>query len=57
VPRWLILSLGILIAAAALYALLLEWPKGSPLGEIDAESRDQLERVLRERAEAEPRER
>jgi hypothetical protein len=53
----LIFSLGILIAAAALYALLLEWPKGSPLGEIDAESRDQLERVLRERAEPEPRER
>ncbi len=40
------LSLGIGIAAVAFY-VLLGWPSGpKPLDEIDAESRDQLERLL-----------
>jgi hypothetical protein len=61
VNRWLLLVLGLAIAAAALFALVSgEAPRlpvagGSPpLDEIDAESRARLERVLRdaEREEA-----
>ncbi|UCE86802.1 MAG: hypothetical protein JSU66_03445 [Deltaproteobacteria bacterium] len=47
-PRWLLFTIGLGIAVAGLYAILLEWPGGPPLDRIDDESRDQLERVLRQ---------
>lgn len=47
VNRWLILSLGLAIAAGAAYALLAG--EGSPpLDRIDDDSRARLERVLRD---------
>jgi hypothetical protein len=49
--RWLALGLGLLIVAGALY-VLVRGRDERPLGEIDAASRAQLERVL-EQAEAE----
>jgi hypothetical protein len=61
VNRWLLLVLGLAIAAAALFALVggeaprLPAAGGSPpLDEIDADSRARLEQVLRdaEREEA-----
>ena len=53
--RWLLLVLGLAIAAAALFALvsgeaprLPEAGDSPPLGEIDADSRARLEQVLRD---------
>jgi hypothetical protein len=64
VRRWWLVSLGIAIAAVALLALLRGGPghlpgaeAAPPLDHIDADSRERLDRVLREadRAEAERR--
>ncbi|MDH3212595.1 MAG: hypothetical protein OEM05_08930 [Myxococcales bacterium] len=47
--RWLVLLLGLAIAAGAVYLLASGGEEdGPPLGEIDAPSRARLERVLRE---------
>jgi hypothetical protein len=48
VNRWLILSLGLAIAAGAAYALLAAGPEGRepPLDRIDEASRARLERLL-----------
>jgi hypothetical protein len=50
VKRWLILSLGLAMAAGAAWALV--WPRGEkgspPLDDIDAVSRARLEQVLRD---------
>ena len=46
--RWLLLPLGIAIAAGALYALVVTPGETSALGHIDAESRAKLERTLSE---------
>lgn len=56
--HWLVLSLGLAVAAAAGYAIVsVSTPRGAPAGDpldrIDDPSRDRLERVLRE---AEPTE-
>jgi hypothetical protein len=54
VNRWLLLVLGLAVAAAGLFALaggdfrLLPLASGPPLEEIDAASRARLEQVLRE---------
>ena len=54
VTRWLMLALGLAIAAGALALLVTGGGGGSegglepPLSEIDDESRARLERVLRE---------
>ena len=45
--RWLALGLGFLIAAVALY-LIASSGRDAPSGEIDADSRARLERVLEE---------
>ena len=62
VRRWLALAIGLAIAATALYLLAAGEPlrpvaAGPPGGEIDADSRARLERVLEEadRAEAQAR--
>jgi ABC-type sulfate/molybdate transport systems ATPase subunit len=47
VKRWLALALGLVIAALALY-LLASSGGDEPSGEIDAASRERLERVLEE---------
>ena len=46
--RWLLLPVGIAIAAGALYSLATPPGETPPLGHIDAESRAKLERVLSE---------
>jgi hypothetical protein len=48
VKRWLLLSLGLAIAAGALYALLAGDGGAPPLDEIDDASRARLERALRQ---------
>jgi hypothetical protein len=49
VTRWLALSLGLAVAAAALWTLVAGGgPAPPPQGEIDAASRAALERVLAE---------
>jgi hypothetical protein len=50
VKRWLILSVGLAVALGAAYALLVRSREdsGPPLDRIDAASRAQLERVLRD---------
>ena len=45
--RWLLAAIGLAIGLGALYALLGVAP-GAPLDDIDAASRAQLERVIRE---------
>lgn len=45
--RWFALTLGLAIAAGALY-VLAAGQGDEPLGHIDAASRDRLERVLEE---------
>ena len=45
--RWLALGLGLLIAAVALYVIASSGGD-APSGEIDAASRERLERVLEE---------
>lgn len=57
--RWLLVLLGLAIAAAALYALVAgrELPlseSAPPLDDIDEASRHELERVLRDADRAEP---
>jgi hypothetical protein len=47
VKRWLALGLGFLIVAVALYVIASSGGD-APSGEIDAESRARLERVLEE---------
>ena len=61
VMRWLALSLGLAIAAAALYLLVggdaaRPVASGPPLSDIDDASRARLERVLQEAERAEVRE-
>ena len=48
--RWLLASIGLLIGVAALYALLAP-ESDAPLDDIDAASRAELERLLRDSAE------
>jgi len=43
--RWLALGLALVVAAGALWLLVAGEP-GSPLGEIDAASRQELEHLL-----------
>jgi hypothetical protein len=54
VTRWLAILLGLGAAALAVWALALRRPD-PPMDDIDAASRVQLEKVLRD-AEAEPAE-
>jgi hypothetical protein len=48
VTRWLAFALALVVAAAALYLLVSGGPGGRPMADIDRESRQQLEQVLRE---------
>jgi hypothetical protein len=52
VKRWLLVLVGLAVGAAALYALVPEPGEDAPLDDIDAASRQQLERVLRESGDA-----
>jgi hypothetical protein len=52
VKRWLLAMVGLAVGAAALYALVPEPGEDAPLDDIDAASRQQLERVLRESGDA-----
>ncbi|MDJ0850970.1 MAG: hypothetical protein QNK04_21575 [Myxococcota bacterium] len=45
--RWIALTLGLAVAAVSLY-VLAQGGGEQPLGQIDAASRDSLQRVLRE---------
>ncbi len=47
VQRWIALTLGLAVAAVSLY-VLAQGGGEQPLGQIDAASRDSLQRVLRE---------
>jgi hypothetical protein len=46
--RWLVFSLGIAIAAGAIYLVVRNDGQEMPLDEIDDASKQRLERVLRE---------
>ena len=49
VPRWLAWTLGLVAAAAGLWALVgRDTTGGPPLDDVDAASRERLEEVLRE---------
>ena len=48
-PRWLAWTLGLVAAAAGLWALVgRDTTGGPPLDDVDAASRERLEEVLRE---------